>query len=214
MLLWIENCQQCSGGGTIEGLSEVLISTFLGQSTHTVAIGWRLLSAITAGRFATLSLAQAPDGLMQNVSSSKTPVYLWLQYIAIAILSIGLLSAGALWLSAKEESTAVGYEITARGSYAINEGDNKSREDFELERIGGKSAVLAVHFNRWLTSWFHGKRLAELIAAFSCLIAGFCWRESKWLRWNDKDALIESAHNEATLSTRLSGTFEESKRED
>ena len=56
------------------------------------------------------------------------------------------------------------------------------REDFDLERIGGKALVFTTRFNRWLATWFHGPRLAGLISVVSLLVAVWCYREARWLK--------------------------------
>ena len=55
-------------------------------------------------------------------------------------------------------------------------------EDFQLEKIGGKSAVFAARFDQWLRSWLQGARLATLLTAVFALAAWACRQEARLLR--------------------------------
>ena len=54
--------------------------------------------------------------------------------------------------------------------YAVQPGDSKMYRH-ELERFGGKAAVLADEFERWFSGLWKGKRLAGTVAVISLLVA-------------------------------------------
>ena len=98
-----------------------------------------------------------------------------LYLIAAAVLLVGLLSAGLIYRAAAErESAALSYQVAGGGVYAVDPGDSKAyRRDVEL--YGGTSGRLIADFNRWLSSLWHGKRLAYVLAILSAGIAYICF---------------------------------------
>ena len=46
---------------------------------------------------------------------------------------------------------------------------------FEVERIGGKSAVYIAQFNRWFSGLWHGSALAGTLAVLSLVLALVCF---------------------------------------
>ena len=98
------------------------------------------------------------------------------------ILLTGLLAAAAIYLTAPEDSSDVlGYEIIDGNAYAITASDSKMYRH-DLERFGGKAAVLADDLNRWFSGLWRGKRLATTVAVLSVVLAlGFfraAWQHS------------------------------------
>jgi hypothetical protein len=96
-----------------------------------------------------------------------------LPLIGIWILVIGLLAAAAVYFTASPDdgSGAVGYEVVNGQTYPVRAGDTKS-SDYQLERIGGKSAVWGVEFTQWLGSLWRGRRLAYtlfIVSSGGCL---------------------------------------------
>jgi len=55
-------------------------------------------------------------------------------------------------------------------------------ENAQLERIAGKSAVFAVQFNQWLSSWWHPPQVFWLLAVLAALVGWGCRREARFLR--------------------------------
>jgi hypothetical protein len=113
---------------------------------------------------------------------AKTPLHTLLRRAAALVLAIGMLTAAAVWATSKNESNATGETITATGSSAVNPNQMTQREEYEIEKFGGKPAVYVAKFDRWLSSLFHGKNLAGLIAVLTLLISLGCWREAHWQR--------------------------------
>ncbi|HEX4516401.1 MAG TPA: hypothetical protein VH054_22790 [Polyangiaceae bacterium] len=81
--------------------------------------------------------------------------------IAAAIAVVGGLGGLALWAFAapEEENLLDVYE-------------QSKRYQADLERVGGKAAVLGDDIQRWLASLFHGPNLGLTICALSFLAAG------------------------------------------
>jgi hypothetical protein len=101
---------------------------------------------------------------------------------AAAICVIATLSAAVLVLNpAPDCSVSPGPDC----QYADPEFTRK--QEFELEKIGGKSMVYTAQFNAWLVGWFHGAKLALLIAVVALLVAAWCYREAWWLMREDEE---------------------------
>ncbi len=96
--------------------------------------------------------------------------------IGVLVLVAGLALAALVFLAAAgEERDVLGYEFADGASYAVTASDSKMYRH-ELERFGGKAAVLADDLNRWLSSWTHGRRLALVIALAALAVAALCFR--------------------------------------
>jgi len=117
-----------------------------------------------------MSAAEKQDGPCQG-----TPLPLRFYRAGICVLSAGLLSAATVYLTASDaKDGAIGYESAGNHSYAIMPGDSKLYQ-YDLERIGGKSAVMAAELNDWLASLWHGRQLAYTLAFLSVGTAVACF---------------------------------------
>ena len=87
------------------------------------------------------------------------------------ILVLGLISAAAVYAIAGDDSdNAIGYEVVNGVVHPIASGDSK-RYRHDLERYGGKMAILTDEFGNWFSGLWHGKRLAYTIAALSVALS-------------------------------------------
>ena len=93
-------------------------------------------------------------------------------YLAGAVILLaGLLGAAAIYFTAGEESGDVlGYEIIDGKAYAITPSDSKMYRH-DLERFGGKAAVLADDLNRWFAGLWTGTKLARTVAVLTIVLA-------------------------------------------
>jgi hypothetical protein len=109
---------------------------------------------------------EKPDAAEQKMSPSNR-----LYLIGALILIIGLLSAVAIYFTAGEgPEDVLGYEIIDGNSYAMMVSDSKMyRRD--LERIGGKAAIMADDLNRWFSGLWHGRQLAWTVATLVIMLA-------------------------------------------
>ena len=73
---------------------------------------------------------------------------------SLTVLVLGLCSAALIYVTADEEP----------GSAAIEEMLMSKRYVHELQRFGGKAAVLFDEFNRWFASLWRGKALGVTVA--------------------------------------------------
>ena len=91
--------------------------------------------------------------------------------ISTIILLVGLGSAIYIYQTAEDDlSSALGYEIVGGSAYPIMPQDSKIyRHDLEL--YGGKAAVLADEFTRWIAGLWHGKSLAYTLAFITFIIS-------------------------------------------
>jgi len=84
------------------------------------------------------------------------------QRAGLAIFLVGLALAAVAWLHAgpDDEVDAVEHQ----------------REMQQLERLGGRASVQTAEFDQWLSSLWHGRRLAVTLAVLGLVVGGACWR--------------------------------------
>jgi hypothetical protein len=111
----------------------------------------------------------------QEMHNKNSVLQIRLYLIGAFILLAGIVGATFVYLTATEsDSDAIGYEIIDGKAYPIQVQDSKLYR-YDLEKFGGKAAVLADDFSRWLASLWQGKRLAYLLAVLSTAIALACF---------------------------------------
>jgi hypothetical protein len=86
-----------------------------------------------------------------------------LRLAALAVLAVGWLLALTVYLASAPAADD-------GGAAAVD----TSTEMLQVERLGGKAAVLTLQFNRWLQTLWHGRRLAGTLAVLSTLMAWLC----------------------------------------
>ncbi|MEJ1959587.1 MAG: hypothetical protein WDM70_09345 [Nitrosomonadales bacterium] len=72
------------------------------------------------------------------------------------------------------ENNIVSYQIVAGHNYALTTADSK-RYQYDMEHIGGKFAIVTDEITQWLSSLWHGRRLAYTLAILSICIALVCF---------------------------------------
>jgi hypothetical protein len=92
-----------------------------------------------------------------------------LKRLALVILIAGLAAGAAVYLLA-EEPEATSYVIVGDTAYPVDPSTSKAYRR-QLERYGGKAALLFDDINRWLAARFQGKQLGVTIAAASVAAA-------------------------------------------
>jgi len=98
-----------------------------------------------------------------------------LKRIGIAILILGLLSSIAVFIFAGETpGNESAYQIIDGVSYPIDVSNTKSY-NYNMERIGGKSAVFASDLGDWFSSLWHGKKLSYTLAVLSIVSSVLCF---------------------------------------
>jgi hypothetical protein len=95
--------------------------------------------------------------------------------IALVVFLLGQACAAVLYFIASERTDAFGYEIIGGKVFAIQASDSKMYRH-ELERFGGKAAVMADDLNRWYFGLWKGKRLAQTVALLSFGVAFVIFR--------------------------------------
>ena len=90
------------------------------------------------------------------------------------MLVVGLSSAAAIYLVADDEPESTSYVIVGDAAYPVDPTRTKTYVR-QLERFGGKAAVLFDDFNRWFAARWQGKALGATIAWLSVLAAGLIY---------------------------------------
>src|ERR1019366_3494553 len=105
-----------------------------------------------------------------------------LYLISAFILVAGLTGAALVYKKAVDHETkdAIGFEFVGGRAYAIMPEDTK-RYAYDLERFGGKFAVLADKLDRWFAGLWRGKNLAYVLALFSIGISFICFEVGRKL---------------------------------
>ncbi|WP_454724817.1 MULTISPECIES: hypothetical protein [Cupriavidus] len=89
-----------------------------------------------------------------------------LYLLGAAILAAGWIAAVLVYLHAARAET----------SPDLLYGPSWQRQyDFQLERIGGKAAVLAAEFSQWFAGLWHGRQLAVTLAILATVAALLCF---------------------------------------
>ena len=90
---------------------------------------------------------------------------------SLIIVLMGLCSAIAIYLTAEDApQDALGYVIADDGVHPLSPGSSKLYVR-DLQRFGGKAAVLFDEFNRWFAGLWRGKSLAITVAWISIFLA-------------------------------------------
>lgn len=102
-----------------------------------------------------------------------------------AILLAGWVGAAAIYAGASDgNSDALGYEFVDGVAYPILAYESKSYRH-DLERFGGKAAIMADDFNRWFSGLWIGKRLAYTLATLATGAALACFLTARRLPRDD-----------------------------
>ena len=96
----------------------------------------------------------------------KSPLVIAALFILIAGLTCGV----TIYLLA-DEPEATAYVIVGDTAYPVDPTISKAYMR-QVERFGGKAALLFDDFNRWFTALWQGKRLGITISVLSALAAG------------------------------------------
>jgi hypothetical protein len=93
-----------------------------------------------------------------------------LQLIAAIVLFAGLAAGAAIYLFADDERSATSYVIVGDAAYPVDPASTKAYVR-QLERFGGKAAVIFDDFNRWFAALWQGKALGVTIIWLSVFFA-------------------------------------------
>jgi len=108
------------------------------------------------------------DELKQE-KPERTPYQNLMRKIAIGIMVGGLSVSAVVFVTAPPE-----VEEDYLGVY-VTSIHNSKRYLLELERIGGKAAVVAVELSDWFKGLWHGRRLAGTLAVLSVGASLLCF---------------------------------------
>jgi hypothetical protein len=104
-----------------------------------------------------------------------------LYFSCAVILVLGLFSSLLVYFTAEEVvERGVSYVIVNGEAYPIAPNQSK-RYIRDLERFGGKAAVLFDEFNRWFDARWQGKALGVTIGCLSLIVALALFLFARWL---------------------------------
>ncbi len=91
------------------------------------------------------------------------------------ILVLGLLSAVGIYFTANDEvGGAIGYQVIAGQTVPITAENSRSYR-YQLERNGGKMALVMDDFARWFGGLWHGRQLAYTLAFLAMALSIACF---------------------------------------
>jgi hypothetical protein len=105
-----------------------------------------------------------------------------MRIIALFTLAIGLGAGAAIYFTAEEPAPSA-YLLIGDTAYPYDPASSRAYVR-QLERFGGKTAVLFDDFNRWISSLWAGKRLGITIICLSAGAAAFLF----WIANRRSDA--------------------------
>jgi hypothetical protein len=112
----------------------------------------------------------------------------WLLWCSHVLIAIGVGFAVLAFLSAPDPPNC---EDPDSPCSVFGVGERRA-QNFQLERIGGKAMVMAVEFQAWVASWFHGRKLTALVSIVAFLAA--------WLFWKIAAVILEEEAEAARLA--------------
>jgi len=102
---------------------------------------------------------------------SNTELKKRLRLACLCVLAAGLCSATLIYLFAEDiPDDSLGYVVVNGAVYPLATRDSKSYRR-EVQRFGGKTALLFDDFGRWFTQRWQGKALAGTVAWISIALA-------------------------------------------
>jgi hypothetical protein len=98
------------------------------------------------------------------------------------ILALGLFAAILIYVTADEDNSAneIGYVMAGGEAYPIAPNQSK-RYIRDLERFGGKAAVIFDEINRWFDGLWRGKSLGVTIGWISVIVSVALLFFARWL---------------------------------
>jgi hypothetical protein len=112
---------------------------------------------------ATNEISHDPSRIV--IVSGTVPVRTYLIAASLAVLVAGCAAALALYVTAEDEQAP-----SAETALLLSPGSSKTYVR-DLQRFGGKSAVLFDEFMRWFDGLWRGKALGRTVALLSALLA-------------------------------------------
>jgi hypothetical protein len=111
----------------------------------------------------------------QDNPRTSAPLHVRIKRIGIGILIAGLLGSAVVYFTANDSADgAIGYEIVGGKVFPIMPGQYKGSQ-YQLERVGGKFAVISAELDDWFGSLWQGKQLGITLAFLTAGIAGGCF---------------------------------------
>jgi len=107
------------------------------------------------------------DAINQKIAKLRKRLIL----IGVIVLILGF--GGAVWIyqmAGDDFSDVLGYEVIDGNAYPIAPEDSRAYRH-DVERYGGKAALVVDDFNRWFVGLWHGKSLAFTVAGISIFIS-------------------------------------------
>jgi hypothetical protein len=118
----------------------------------------------------------------RHAPTHRVPLHTRFNQAGVGILFVGLIGAALVYLFAGNDGNAdTDSDMTVNKLYV-----------FQMERIGGKAAVVGAELNQWFDSIWHGRELAYTLGALAIAAALACF----WIA-NRLSVVSNSGHNQS-----------------
>lgn len=102
-----------------------------------------------------------------------------LNLMGVLVLLVGLTASAWVFLTGTDDrSDVIAYEVVDGQAYPVTTSDSKLYRH-DLERFGGRAAVLADDVARWIAGLWRGKRLALTLAVLTVAVSFVCFRAAE-----------------------------------
>ncbi len=108
---------------------------------------------------------------MNNMKLKSARLRTRLYLTSAVILLVGLVSAVLIYWTAMNDSTTDSAYETIGGFVYPSGGGYTKKYVHDLQLYGGKSAMLADEFMRWVTGLWHGKSLSFVVAGIAFVLS-------------------------------------------
>jgi hypothetical protein len=110
-----------------------------------------------------------------------------LYFSSAVILLLGLFVSVVIYLTSDEDNSAneVGYVVAGGEVYSLAPNQSK-RYIRDLERFGGKAAVIFDEINRWFDGLWRGRALGVTIGWLSAIVSLGLFLFARWLPPDEK----------------------------
>lgn len=135
-----------------------------------------LLPFVVVALVATLRFFLKARPTRPHPASVDAAIQRRLRWLGAGILAAGLTGAGAIYLrtGGPDTSHTLGYDLEGGKSFAITT-DQSRPYAAQMQMIGGKANLFATE----IVDWFHGRKLAYTLGAFSIGSALVCFYLAK-----------------------------------
>ena len=136
-----------------------------------------------------MSLSRHGPVLLTIMTKRQKALYI----MSAIVLTTGLVASGVIYFTAREQDET-GYQVIGGFIYP-NATESSKRYIHDLERFGGRAAVLSDKFMRWFSSLWQGESLAYTVGVISIIVSACLYFAARYGSRLHLDAEQKTEHN-------------------